>query len=89
MTVVNGVLGLAGPLAILLGQVWEDLFAAISLGQIAVRAGEPLTASAVQRCRRCARGSTVRLALWDARARGLVDVDGEPVELPRARRCAA
>ncbi len=83
VTVVNGVLGLAGPLAILLGQVWRDRFAAISFGQIAVRARHrPLTPSAVQEVLADALGdSTVRLALWDA-ASGYVDVDGEPVELP-------
>jgi len=83
VTVVNGVLGLAGPLAMLLGQVWGDRFAAISLGQIAVRARDrPLTPSAVQDVLADALGdSTVTLALWDG-VSGYVDVDGEPVELP-------
>ena len=83
VTIVNGVLGLAGPLAILLGQVWGDRFAAISLGQIAVRArNRPLTPSAVQEVLADALGdSTVKLALWDG-VSGYVDVDGEPVELP-------
>ena len=50
VTIVNGVLGLAIPMAILLGLVWEDLYAARSVGQIAVRAGgKPLTAAACAR----------------------------------------
>src|SRR3954447_16799132 len=39
VTIVNGVLGLAIPMAILVGLVWGDLYAANSVGQIAVRAG--------------------------------------------------
>ena len=83
VVIVNGVLGLAIPMAILLGQVWADLFAAISLGQIVVRARHrPLTPSAVQEVLADALGdSTVKLALWDG-VSGYVDVDGEPVELP-------
>ena len=83
VTIVNGVLGLAIPLAILLGQVSWDRFAAISLGQIAVRARDgPLTPSAVQELLADALGdSTVTLGLWDG-VSGYVDVDGEPVELP-------
>jgi signal transduction histidine kinase len=83
VTIVNGVLGLAVPTAILLGQVWGDRFAAISLGQIAVRARDgPLTPSAVQELLADALGdSTVTLGLWDG-VSGYVDVDGEPVELP-------
>ena len=83
VTIVNGVLGLAIPLAILLGQVSWDRFAAISLGQIAVRARDgPLTPAAVQELLADALGdSTVTLGLWDG-VSGYVDVDGEPVELP-------
>jgi signal transduction histidine kinase len=83
VTIVNGVLGLAIPTAILLGQVSWDRFAAISLGQIAVRAREgPLTPSAVQEVLADSLGdSGVTLALWDG-VSGYVDVDGEPVELP-------
>ncbi len=83
VTIVNGVLGLAIPLAILLGQVSWDRFAAISLGQIAVRARDgPLTPSAVQEVLADALGDpSVTLGLWDG-ASGYVDVDGEPVELP-------
>ena len=83
VVIVSGVLGLAIPLAILLGQVWGDLFAAINLGQIAMRArNRPLTPSAVQEMLADALGdSTVKLALWDG-VSGYVDVDGETVELP-------
>ena len=83
VTIVNGVLGLAIPMAILLGQVSWDRFAAISLGQIAVRARDgPLTPSAVQELLADALGdSTVTLGIWDG-VSGYVDVHGEPVELP-------
>jgi signal transduction histidine kinase len=83
VTIVNGVLGLAVPMAILFGQVSGDRFAAISLGQVAARARDgPLTPSAVQEVLADALGdSTVTLALWDG-VSGYVDVDGEPVELP-------
>ncbi len=48
--IVDGALGVAVPMAILLGLVWGDVFAAMSLGQIAVRAsGKPLTPAAVQK----------------------------------------
>jgi signal transduction histidine kinase len=83
VTIVDGVLGLAIPMAILLGQLWEDRFATISLGQIAVRArGRPLTPSAVQEVLADALGDpTVTLGVWDGGS-GYVDVNGEPVELP-------
>ena len=58
VTIVNGVLGLAIPMAILLGQVSWDRFAAISLGQIAVRArdGAADALGCAGAARRCARG---------------------------------
>ena len=85
VTIVNGVLGLAVPMAILLGLVWEDLYAARSVGQIAVRAGgKPLTAAGVQTVIGEALGdSTTALALWAPERAGYVDVDGAPLELPR------
>ena len=85
VTIVNGVLGLAIPMAILLGLVWEDLYAARSVGQIAVRAGgKPLTAAGVQTVIGEALGdSTTALALWAPERAGYVDVDGAPLELPR------
>ena len=80
----DGVLGLAVPMAILVGLVWEDLFAAISLGQIAVRAGgRPLTPAAVQNVIGDALGdSSLILALWAPERAGYVDVYGAPLELP-------
>ncbi len=85
VTIVNGVLGLAIPTAILLGLVWGDLYAARSVGQIAVRAGgKPLTAAGVQTVIGEALGdSTTALALWAPERAGYVDVDGAPLELPR------
>src|SRR4029079_4415726 len=67
VTIVDGVLGLAIPLAILLGQVSWDQSAAISLGQIAVRARDgPLTPSSVQGMLADALGdSTLTLGIWD------------------------
>src|SRR3954469_8440737 len=85
VTIVNGLLGLAIPMAILLGLVWGDLYAARSVGQIAVRAGgKPLTAAGVQTVIGEALGdSTTALALWAPERGGYVDVDGAPLELPR------
>ena len=85
VTIVNGVLGLAVPMAILLGLAWEDLYAARSVGQIAVRAGgKPLTAAGVQTVLGEVLGdSTTALALWAPERAGYVDVDGAPLELPR------
>ena len=80
----DGVLGLAVPMAILLGLVWEDLFAAISLGQIAVRArGRPLTPAAVQTVIGDALGDpSMILGLWAPERAGYVDVYGAPLALP-------
>ena len=50
VTIVNGVLGLAIPMAILLGLVWGDLYAARSVGRIVLGAREKmLTSARVQR----------------------------------------
>lgn len=83
--IVDGALGVAIPLAILLGLVWGDLFAAISLSQIAVRArGRPLTPAGVQKMLGDALDdSTLALALWDSDRSAYVDVSGTPFELPR------
>ncbi len=85
VTIVNGVLGLAIPIAILLGLVWQDLAASRSVGQIAVRAGgKPLTAAGVQTVIGEALGDpSTTLALWAPERAGYVDVDGAPLELPR------
>jgi signal transduction histidine kinase len=84
----DGALGVAVPMAILLGLVWGDLFAAMRLGQIAVRAnGKPLTPAGVQGVIGDALGdSTIELALWSPERAGYVDVDGAPLELPRDAR---
>jgi signal transduction histidine kinase len=83
--IANGVVSLALPIAILVGQVRGDAFAAMSLGQIAVRGnGKPLTPVAVQDVIGDALGdSTIALALWAPERAGYVDVYGAPVELPR------
>ena len=85
VVIVDGVLGVAIPMAILLGLVWGDLFAAMSLSQIAVRArGTPLTPAAVQKLIGDALGdSTLVLALWAPERAGYVGVNGAPLELPR------
>jgi signal transduction histidine kinase len=82
--IVDGALGVAIPIAILLGLIWGDLMAAMSLGQIAVRAsGKPLTPAGVQQVIGDALGdSTIALALWAPERAGYVDVAGAPLELP-------
>jgi signal transduction histidine kinase len=84
--IVDGVLGLAVPMAILLGQVAGDLFAAIGLSQIAVRArGGPLTPAGVQKMLgEALDDSSLALAVWDSDRSAFVDVYGAPLELPRA-----
>jgi signal transduction histidine kinase len=86
--IVDGVLGVAIPIAILVGLVWGDMLVAMSLGQIAVRAsGRPLTPAGVQKVIGDALGdSTVALGLWAPERAGYVDVDGAPLELPPDRR---
>ena len=86
--IVDGALGVAVPIAILLGQLRGDLFAARSLGRIAVRAsGKPTTPMAVQTMIGDALGdSTIALALWSPQHAGYVDVYGAPLELPRDTR---
>jgi len=85
--IVNGVLGVAIPTAILLGQVSGDLFAAIGLGQIAVGArGGPLTPAGVQKMLGDALADpSLAVAVWDSDSSAYVDVHGAPLELPRAR----
>lgn len=87
--IINGVLSLAIPASILLGQVRGNMFAAASLGQIAVRAGgRSMTPAAVQSVIGDALGdSSLALALWDSQSASYVNVDGMPIELPgNARR---
>src|SRR4029079_10144889 len=90
VTIVNGVLGLAVPTAILLGQVFWDRFHVIGSGQIAVRAHDgPLTPAAVQEVLAESLGDpTLTLGLWTG-VSGYADVEGEPVELPSDARVVA
>jgi len=83
--IVDGALGVAVPIAILLGQVWGDLFAAISLSQIAVRAsGGSMTPEGVQQMLGDALDdSSLTLALWDSDRSAYVDVYGTPLEVRR------
>jgi signal transduction histidine kinase/membrane protein DedA with SNARE-associated domain len=81
--IADGVVTLAVPVAILVGQVRGNLFAAKGLGQLAVRAGgTALTPAAVQKVIGDALGdSTLRLALWSHDRAGYVDVHGGPLKL--------
>ena len=91
VTIVNGVLGLAIPTAILLGLVWGDLYAARSVGRIAVGAGgKMLTPAAAEAMIADAlRDSTLTLGLWAPERAGYLDADGAPLELPRDSRARA
>lgn len=87
--IVDGALGVAVPVAILLGQVSGDMFAAMSLGQIAVRArGAPLVSGGrAEADRRCTRGFDHRDRAVGARTRRLCRCRGcAPFELPSGRR---
>ena len=80
-----GIAALAGPVAILLGQIWGSVSVATSLGQMAmqVRAG-PLSPRRMQSLIGEALGDpTLELALWRRERAGFVDVDDEPVGLPK------
>ncbi len=83
LKILDGALTSAIPIAMLIGQVRGHVFAAKSLGQIAVRAGgRPLTAGTVQKVIRDAlRDPTIALALWAPERAEYVDVEGVPVEL--------
>ena len=84
LKIVEGVLAVAVPAAIVVGQLRGDMFAARSLGQIAVGAsGKPMTTADVQTSVADALGdSTVSLALWAPERGGYVDVHGASLELP-------
>jgi signal transduction histidine kinase len=85
LKVANGVVTLAVPCAILIGQARADRFAAKTLGQIALGASgeQPMTPVAVQTLIGEALGDpTMRLALWDRHGRGYLDVRGAPVQIP-------
>ena len=91
VTIVNGVLGLAIPMAILLGLVWGDLYAARSVGRIVLGAGEKmLTPAAAEAMIGDALGdSTLTLGLWTPERNGYVGTGGAPLELPRDSRARA
>jgi signal transduction histidine kinase len=76
---------LSVPVAILVGQVRGQVFAATSLAQLVARvAGEPVTPARAEGLLRRALGDPLlRFALWDAPRQTYVDVEGLPVELPR------
>ena len=80
VTIVNGVLGLAIPMAILLGLVWGDLYAARSVGRIVLGAGgkalTPVAVEAIDR-RRDRRSDSDSRALG-ARARRLCQRQRRP-----------
>lgn len=85
---VDGALTLAVPLAIMVGQLRGDGFAAMTLGRIAVRTGgRTITPTEAQQVLRdILADSTLLLALWDPERAEYVDVEGAPVELPREAR---
>ena len=84
LRITGGFLVIAIPFAILAGQVRGRVFAAIGLGQVAVRAGgKPLTPAAVQALLGDALGDpSLKLALWSAERHAFVDVDGAAVRVP-------
>jgi signal transduction histidine kinase len=88
LRIAVGGLTLAIPVAILVGQVRGNVFAAISLGQVAVRAsGKPLTPASVQGVIGDALGDpSLALALWAPERAGYVDVHGAPLTLPQDSR---
>jgi signal transduction histidine kinase len=88
LRVADGLVAVAVPIAILAGQLRGQMFAAMSLGEIVVRAGgRPLRPFAAQQLIGDALGdSTLMLALWSPARDRYVDVDGAPIELPVDRR---
>jgi signal transduction histidine kinase len=88
VTIVNGVLGLAIPMAILLGLVWGDVYAARSVGQIVLSTGgRTLTPAAAEAMIAAALGdSTLTLGLWAPERNGYLDTHGTPLEVPRDTR---
>ena len=86
LKVINGLVTVAVPVAILAGQVRGDVFAAVSLGRIVLGAGgRVMTPEGVQQMIGDALGDpTLTLGLWDPDGSGYVDPDGAPVKLERA-----
>jgi len=87
LRITGGFLVIAIPFAILAGQLRGEVFAAISLGQVAVRAGgKPLTPAASQRLLADALGDpTLKLARWSRERHTFVDVYGAALNLPDKR----
>ena len=87
LRITGGFLMIAIPFAVLAGQIRGEVFAAIRLGQVAVRAdGKPLTPPAVQELLGDALGDpSLKLALWSPERLGFVDVNGAAARLPEDR----
>ena len=86
--IADGIVTLGVPVAMLIGQVRGDVFAAKSLGQLALRAsGERLSPADVEKMIGDAVGdSTLTLAQWDHEQADYIDVEGVPLEVPRDTR---
>jgi signal transduction histidine kinase len=80
--IAGGLVTLTVPIAILIGQARRQSSAAMSLGQLVVRASrEPITPTLVQQTISDALGDPrLQILLWDADESTYVDVDGRPVE---------
>jgi signal transduction histidine kinase len=83
----EGVSALLIPVAMLAGQAQARAYAAATLGQLVMRArDEVVTPARVQAILREVLGDpTLDLALWEQQTARYVDVDGEPLEVPRDR----
>ena len=84
LKLADGVVTVAVPAAILLGQFTADRLAAATSSQIALgTGGTPMNPAGLETMIRDTIGDpTVRVALWDASRSGYVDVRGTPIELP-------
>ena len=84
LRITGGFLMIVIPFAVLAGQIRGEVFAAIRLGQVAVRAdGKPLTPPAVQELLGDALGDpSLKLALWSPERLRFVDVNGAAERLP-------
>lgn len=85
LKLADGVVTLAVPAAILIGQITADRLAATTTSRIALgTSGTPMNLAAIETMIGDALGDqTVRLALWDPHRSAYVDVSGAPTELPR------
>lgn len=80
----DGVVTLAVPFAMLAGQMRGQAFAAMSLGELVVRASrDRMTPAAVQATIGSVLGDPgLQVLLWDDEMRAYVDVEGTPGEVP-------